>query len=198
MARCCLTRAINRNFQRRARCGPWSRGLSPSGLMHEESDDHVGRHKMEYATPAIKTALRTIEAMPAVSRMESCQSCFGSNAMRHRWRQQSGGIDLDHGVIGAPATFPYIRGSAAGSAAALQPLEGSHGAARFLSQPNGWRSAASRTAIASFSAVRMSRSGRPQSERLRPWVGLVHRFGGVPSPVGAMYRMEETHRYAAI
>ena len=52
--------------------------------MHEESDDHVGRYKMEYTTPASKTALRTIEAMPAVSRMESCQSCFGSNAMRHR------------------------------------------------------------------------------------------------------------------
>ena len=84
VARCCLTRASNRNSRRRARCGPWSRGLSPSGLMHEESGDHVGRYKMEYTTPASKTALRTIEAMPAVSRMESCQSCFGSNAMRHR------------------------------------------------------------------------------------------------------------------
>ena len=36
--------------------------------------------------------------------------------MLHGWRQQSGGIDLDHGVVGAPATFPYIRGSAASNA----------------------------------------------------------------------------------
>jgi hypothetical protein len=28
--------------------------------------------------------------------MESCQSCLGSNAMLHRWRQQSDSIDLDH------------------------------------------------------------------------------------------------------
>ena len=73
-------------------------------------------HQMEYAMPAIRRALTITVAMPAVSRMESCQSCFGSNAMLHCWRQQSGGIDLDHGVVGAPATFPYIRGSAASNA----------------------------------------------------------------------------------
>ena len=46
--------------------------------MHEESDDHVGRHKMEYATPASRTALRMIVVTPATSRMENCR---GSNAM---------------------------------------------------------------------------------------------------------------------
>jgi len=78
--------------------------------MHEESDDHVGRHKMEYTTPASKTALRTIEAMPAVSRMESCQSCFGSNAMLHGWRQQSGDIDLDHGGCRRASDLPVHPG----------------------------------------------------------------------------------------
>ena len=37
-------------------------------------------HQMEYAMPAITTPLRTIVTMLAVW-MESCQSCFGSNAM---------------------------------------------------------------------------------------------------------------------
>ena len=64
-------------------------------------------HQMEYAMPAIRRALTIIVAMPAVSRMESCQSCFGSNAILHGRRQQSGGIDLDHGVVGAPATFSF-------------------------------------------------------------------------------------------
>ena len=40
-------------------------------------------HQMEYAMPAIRRALTITVAMPAVSRMESCQSCFGSNAMLH-------------------------------------------------------------------------------------------------------------------
>ena len=46
-----------------------------------------GHHQMEYAMPAISRALVITVAMPAVSRMESCQSCLGSNAMLHRWRQ---------------------------------------------------------------------------------------------------------------
>ena len=54
-------------------------------------------YQMEYAMQAIRRALTITVAMPAVSRMESCQSCFGLNAMLHRWRQQSDSIDLDHG-----------------------------------------------------------------------------------------------------
>ena len=38
----------------------------------------AARHKMEYTTPASRTALRMIVVTPATSRMESCR---GSNAM---------------------------------------------------------------------------------------------------------------------
>ena len=46
-------------------------------------------------------------------------------------------------IIGAPVTFPYIRGSATNNAAALTALgEKPWAALEFLAQPNGWRSAA--------------------------------------------------------
>ena len=53
--------------------------------------------QMEYMTPAIRIALTMIVAMPAVSRMESCQSCFGSNAMLHSSAAAERRFDLDHG-----------------------------------------------------------------------------------------------------
>ena len=40
-----------------------------------------GRHQMEYTILASATALRMSVATLATSRMESCQSCLGSNPM---------------------------------------------------------------------------------------------------------------------
>ena len=54
-------------------------------------------HQMEYTMPASTTPLRTIVTMPAVSRMESCQSASDQMPCRYRWRLPSESIDLDHG-----------------------------------------------------------------------------------------------------
>jgi hypothetical protein len=39
------------------------------------------QYQMEYAIPAIRRALTITVAIPAISRMESCQSCLGSYAI---------------------------------------------------------------------------------------------------------------------
>ena len=70
----------------------------------------TGLHQMDYAMPAIRRALTATVATPAVSRIESCQSCFGSNAMLHGWRQQSGDIDLDHGGCRRASDLPVHPG----------------------------------------------------------------------------------------
>ena len=52
---------------------------------------HLSRYcQMENTIPAISSVLAMIVAMPAVSRMESCQSCFGSNAMLHHPTEGAG------------------------------------------------------------------------------------------------------------
>jgi hypothetical protein len=72
--------------------------------MHEESDDHVGRHKMEYATPASRTALRMIVVTPATSRMENCR---GSNAMLVLLvPARRSAYDLDHSSAGRQQRQP--------------------------------------------------------------------------------------------
>ena len=72
--------------------------------MHEESDDHVGRHKMEYATPASRTALRMIVVTPATSRMENCR---GSNAMLVLLvPARRSAFDLDHSSAGRQQRQP--------------------------------------------------------------------------------------------
>ena len=45
------------------------------------ANSSVRHNQMEYMTPAIRIALRTIVTILAISRMESCQSCLGSYAL---------------------------------------------------------------------------------------------------------------------
>ena len=51
----------------------------------------------------IKATLRISVAIPATSMLKTH---LGSNAMRHRWRQSSGSIDLDHSAFGSLKRFP--------------------------------------------------------------------------------------------
>jgi hypothetical protein len=67
---------------------------------------HPGLHgsaQMENPTKASTAKLRTIIAIAATSMLKAR---LGSNAMRHRWRQSSGGVDLDHTAFGSLKRFP--------------------------------------------------------------------------------------------
>jgi hypothetical protein len=46
-----------------------------------------------------------IVAIPATSMLKTH---LGANVMRHRWRQSSGGVDLDHAAFGSLKPFPGV------------------------------------------------------------------------------------------
>jgi hypothetical protein len=68
-----------------------ARQVSKTAVPKQFVPKHLWRHcQMENTIPAISSALAMIVAMPTVSRMESCQSCFGSNAMLHHPTEGAG------------------------------------------------------------------------------------------------------------